>query len=55
MLPFWLLRFTELRGRLIQYSKSSPEAARTAKDYLDTIENTIKVRRSSSSRCSTTG
>ena len=44
-LPFWLLRFSELRGRLIQYSRSSPEAARTAKDYLDSIENTIKVRR----------
>ena len=44
-LPFWLLRFSELRGRLAQYSKSSPEAARTAKDYLDTIENAIKVRR----------
>ena len=45
VLPFWLLRFSELRGRLIQYSKSSPEAARTAKDMLDTIENSIKVRR----------
>jgi V8-like Glu-specific endopeptidase len=45
VLPFWLLRFSELRGRLIQYSKSSPEAARTAKDFLDTIENSIKVRR----------
>jgi V8-like Glu-specific endopeptidase len=44
-LPFWLLRFSELRGRLIQYSKTSPEAARTAKDYLDTIENSHKVRR----------
>ena len=44
-LPFWLLRFSELRGRLIQYSKTSPEAARTVKDYLDTIENTHKVRR----------
>lgn len=44
-LPFWLMRFAELRGRLIQYSKTSPEAARTAKDYLDTIENSIKVRR----------
>lgn len=44
-LPFWLLRFSELRGRLAQYSKSSPEAARTAKDYLDTIENSHKVRR----------
>ena len=28
-----------------QYSKTSPEAARTAKDYLDSIENSIKVRR----------
>jgi V8-like Glu-specific endopeptidase len=45
VLPFWLLRFSELRGRLAQYSKSSPEAERTAKDYLDTIENSHKVRR----------
>jgi V8-like Glu-specific endopeptidase len=45
VLPFWLMRFSELRGRLIQYSKASPEAARQAKDYLDTIENSHKVRR----------
>ena len=45
VLPFWLMRFSELRGRLIQYSKTSAEAARTAKDYLDTIENSHKVRR----------
>jgi V8-like Glu-specific endopeptidase len=44
-LPFWLLRYSELRGRLIQYSKTSPEAARTAGDYLSEIENSIKVRR----------
>lgn len=44
-LPFWLIRFSELRGRLAQYSKTSPEAARTATDYLDTVENSIKVRR----------
>jgi V8-like Glu-specific endopeptidase len=44
-LPFWLLRYSELRGRLIQYSKSSDEARRTAKDYLDSIENSHKVRR----------
>ena len=44
-LPFWLLRYSELRGRLIQFSKTSPEAARTAKDYLDGIENTHKVFR----------
>lgn len=45
VLPFWLLRFSELRGRLAQYSRSSPEAARTAKGYLDSIENAHKVRR----------
>jgi V8-like Glu-specific endopeptidase len=44
-LPLWLVRYSELRGRLLQYSKLSPEAARQAKDYLDTIENSIKVRR----------
>jgi V8-like Glu-specific endopeptidase len=45
VLPFWLLRYSELRGRLAQYSKISPEAARTAKDHLDSLENAIKVRR----------
>jgi hypothetical protein len=45
VLPFWLIRYAELRGRMIQYSKSSDEGARTAKDYLDSIENAIKVRR----------
>ncbi|MCC7007722.1 MAG: S46 family peptidase [Acidobacteria bacterium] len=44
-LPFWLLRYSELRGRLIQHSRSSAEAAREAKDLLDTIENSHKVRR----------
>jgi hypothetical protein len=44
-LPFWLLRFSELRGRLAQFSKGSEESARVAKDYLDTLENAHKVRR----------
>jgi V8-like Glu-specific endopeptidase len=44
-LPFWLIRFSELRGRLIQYGKTSPEAARIAQDLLDGIENSLKVRR----------
>ncbi len=44
-LPFWLLRFAELRGRLIQYSKQSPEAFRTTEPMLNGIENAIKVRR----------
>lgn len=45
VLPFWLIRYSELRGRLIQYSKTSEEAARQALDYLGSIENSIKVRR----------
>jgi V8-like Glu-specific endopeptidase len=45
LLPFWLLRFSELRGRMIQYSKTSAEADRTSKDYLNSVENAIKVRR----------
>jgi V8-like Glu-specific endopeptidase len=45
LLPFWLLRYSELRGRLIQYSKISEEAERQAQDYLGSIENSHKVRR----------
>jgi V8-like Glu-specific endopeptidase len=45
LLPFWLLRFSELRGRLIQFSKGSEEAERVTLDYLGSIENTHKVRR----------
>jgi V8-like Glu-specific endopeptidase len=44
-LPLWLLRYAELRGRLIQYGKQSPESLRRSQDYLDTLENAIKVRR----------
>jgi hypothetical protein len=44
-LPFWLLRFSEVRGRLIQFSKTSDEAERIAQDYLGSIENSHKVRR----------
>jgi hypothetical protein len=44
-LPVWLLRYAELRGRLIQYGKQSPEALRRSQDNLDQIENAIKVRR----------
>jgi hypothetical protein len=45
ILPRWLLRASELRGRLIQFGKSSPEAARIVEDPLNTLENGIKVRR----------
>lgn len=44
-LPMWLLRYAELRGRLIQYGKQSPESLRRATEYLNRIENSIKVRR----------
>ena len=35
-MPFWLMRFSELRGRMIQYSKTGEEARRTAESYLNT-------------------
>ena len=44
-MPFWLMRFSELRGRMIQYSKTGEEPRRIAESYLNQIENSIKVRR----------
>ena len=44
-MPFWLLRFSELRGRTIQYAKAGDEPRRTTEHYLNLIENSIKVRR----------
>jgi hypothetical protein len=44
-MPFWLMRFSELRGRMIQYSKTGEEPRRTAESYLNSVENAIKVRR----------
>ncbi len=44
-LPRWLLRAEELRGRLIQYGKTSDEANRIVEDPLAGLENSIKVRR----------
>ncbi|MDH4259393.1 MAG: S46 family peptidase [Gammaproteobacteria bacterium] len=43
-LPFWLLRFSELRGRMLQYSKTGDEPRRTTENYLNLVENSIKVR-----------
>ncbi len=45
MLPFWLLRAGELRGRYIQFATSGAENARIVKDPLNSLENRIKVRR----------
>jgi hypothetical protein len=44
-LPQWLLRYSELRGRYIQFSQASAENARMVADQLNGIENSIKVRR----------
>ncbi len=45
VIPQWLLRYAELRGRLIQYGTTSDEAYRTSQVLLQRIENSIKVRR----------
>jgi Peptidase S46 len=44
-LPEYLLRASELRGRLIQFGKTSPEAHRIVESPLLGLENSIKVRR----------
>lgn len=44
-LPQWLLRYSEIRGRFIQFAESSPENARIVADLLNGNENAIKVRR----------
>ncbi|MGH8250915.1 MAG: S46 family peptidase [Steroidobacteraceae bacterium] len=44
-MPFWLMRFSELRGRMIQYAKTGDEPRRTSESYLNQVENAIKVRR----------
>jgi hypothetical protein len=44
-LPQWLLRASELRGRYIQFGKTSPEARRIVDNPLTGLENSLKVRR----------
>ena len=44
-LPQWLLRYSEIRGRYIQFSAQSPQNERITADQLNGIENAIKVRR----------
>ncbi|HEY4646320.1 MAG TPA: S46 family peptidase [Steroidobacteraceae bacterium] len=44
-LPVWLLRYAELRGRYIQFGKTDAESLRVVQDPLNSIENSIKVRR----------
>ena len=44
-LPHWLMRYGELRGRLIQFGKTGDEAYRITQAPLMSYENAIKVRR----------
>ncbi len=44
-IPFWLLRASELRGRYIQFGKTGAENERIVADPLNSLENSIKVRR----------
>ena len=45
VLPHWLMRYGELRGRLIQFAKTGDEAHRITQTPLLSYENAIKVRR----------
>lgn len=45
LLPTWLLRASELRGRYIQFGKSGEIADRIVQAPLNSLENGIKVRR----------
>ena len=44
-LPLWLLRYSELRGRMMAWQYTSDEAARTVQQRILGYENAIKVRR----------
>lgn len=43
--PFYLTRYSELRGRYIQFGKTGAEPARIVYDKLQLLENSIKVSR----------
>ncbi len=45
VLPLWLLRYSELRGRMMAWQYTSDEAARTVQQRILNYENGIKVRR----------
>lgn len=45
MLPLWLLRYSELRGRMLAWQNTSDEAARIVQQRILNYENAIKVRR----------
>ncbi|MDY6947239.1 MAG: S46 family peptidase [Pseudomonadota bacterium] len=43
--PSYLIRNSELRGRMIQWGKTGEEPARIVGDYLQSLENSLKVYR----------
>ena len=43
--PSWLLRNSELRGRMIQWGKTGEEPLRIVQDPLSSLENSLKVYR----------
>jgi V8-like Glu-specific endopeptidase len=45
LMPQWLLRASELRGRYIQFGKTGADAQRITESPLSGLENGIKVRR----------
>lgn len=45
MLPLWLQRYAELRGRMMAWQYTSDEAKRTVQQRILNYENAIKVRR----------
>jgi len=45
MLPLWLLRYSEFRGRMMAWQNTSDEAARIVQQRVLGYENGIKVRR----------
>ncbi len=44
VLPLWLVRYTELRGRMMAWQHTSDEAARTVQQNILGFDNGIKVR-----------
>jgi hypothetical protein len=45
VLPSWLLRYIELRGRYLQFAQQDAEAERMAQNEIASLENSIKLRR----------
>ena len=45
VIPLWLLRYSELRGRMLSWQNTGPEAARIVQQRILSVENGIKVQR----------